>query len=226
LKEKVSGAGPACIPGRIAPGLAVLLFVLGLGITCLVPSASAAGADPDVSILPSDVTLSFYTPTEGDTVSIYVQLGVNYTGEETGVVVEVLLDGSVEFLAEAMIGPDRTSAMVSFDWAAKNGIHTITVVLDPHEDFPETDEHNNTASETVTVKRLPPSPSQFDWAQYVCGAFIVICLILVGALIYASWKKGGGESKKSEPDAEKHPPDEVTAEHSNPKTKSASKEKG
>jgi hypothetical protein len=92
------------------------------------------------------------------------------------------------------VGAWSNSTVISQDWKARRGTHTVTVRLDPLNALEENDESNNNLTFNFTVGEAPPKPPGAVSAAYLGGAAAVV-LALAGAgafLVLRRRRRGGG----------------------------------
>lgn len=81
-------------------------------------------------------------PREGDTVEIRAPVANKGLTSAVGVRVQLIIDGKVADEATVNIEPGATQLVV-LQWKAVAGVHTYDVVVDPDDEFTETNELNN-----------------------------------------------------------------------------------
>ena len=107
---------------------------------------------PDLTLNSSDITFSPASPTEDDSVIITATVH-NVGGADANNFTVSFFDGS------SLIGNDTISVSVnatspaSIAWTAVSGDHNIRVVVDSGNVMVESDETNNEANRTITVKK-------------------------------------------------------------------------
>src|SRR5262249_48601124 len=109
---------------------------------------------PDLSVAATDITLSGLKGAGNDqaVVAVVHNLG---TANASSVKVRFTVDGTQVGGIQTIgaIAPAGTGrASVVWDTHGQNEQHTITVTADPANVIPESNESNNTASRTVSVK--------------------------------------------------------------------------
>jgi hypothetical protein len=106
----------------------------------------------DLSVSPSDITLSETAPLAGTKVRLTARVHNLGNGDAKCATVALALDGTQIDARTADI-PAGGEVEVNFTWAARVGDHTLAVRLDPRNLITETDEANNNASVSISVGR-------------------------------------------------------------------------
>jgi len=102
------------------------------------------------------INLSNDDPTDGETISITAYIGIdgNISSVDVAFYIDEILIGirkPTVWLISPSIPPLRL-AMVSINWRAIIGEHTIKVIVDPNNSINETNEENNVGYKNVTVR--------------------------------------------------------------------------
>jgi subtilase family serine protease len=103
----------------------------------------------DFSIEASDLQFSQNDPVEGDMIWINATFHTDNLTGSPSVIVELSIDDEVIDYQNVIISSSDT--IVSFDWTAESGDHTIDLSLDPMSSIVESNELNNMASKDLTV---------------------------------------------------------------------------
>jgi len=120
------------------------------------------GTMPDLTLAPANIFFSATTPTEGDLVEITATVH-NIGGADASDFTVSFFDGA-SLIGTATISAAANSATTaSTTWTAVAGDRTIKVVADSGGAVAESDETNNEANKTITVKEkavvVSPVPS-------------------------------------------------------------------
>jgi hypothetical protein len=130
--------------------------------------AIVASLLPDLTLSPSDITLSNPNPAVGETVTITATIHNIGNADTTDVIVQ-FFDGDPD-TGGTQIGNDQTIASVNaggtgtaqVDWTATPGSHEIYVVVDPYDDISESNENNNEAHINCVVEPGQPNVAITD----------------------------------------------------------------
>jgi hypothetical protein len=172
--EFVPTSGPVPAPSAGAIGLSPPATRTGPATDADIASGTGAcvipgvGAQPDLTLSSSDIATSKNKIVGGDKVTITATVHNVGTGDATDVKVRFTDNG-------AQIGTDQTiaaipaggtgQAQVVWDTKHLKGNRTITVTADPGDVIDESDETNNSASITVTVRGNKVRNGSFEESQ-------------------------------------------------------------
>jgi hypothetical protein len=134
--------------------------------SCVIPAGEAG--EPDLTLSSSDIALSKKKVVGGDQVTVKATIHNVGDGDATDVAVRFTDNGNqigadqiIAFIAAGGTG----QAQVVWDTKHLKGEHTITVTADPGDAIDESDETNNSASVTVTVRGNKVRNGSFEESQ-------------------------------------------------------------
>jgi len=109
------------------------------------------GAIPDLTVSPPDISFYPASPTEGDSVSITAIIH-NIGGADANNFTVSFFDGTSLIGNDTISGNANSTSSASTSWTSVAGNHIIRVVADSGDVIVESDETNNGANKTITVK--------------------------------------------------------------------------
>jgi PKD repeat protein len=107
-----------------------------------------------VDVTPGNLTISNDKPVEDELIEVNVTINNSGNLNATDLEVEFYEDGFA-FASKRINVPANGTNITNATWIAKEGNHVISVVLDPTNEIPETDETNNSVYITVGVNDRP-----------------------------------------------------------------------
>jgi|GEM_PF-1132822 len=121
-----------------------------------IASATTLKIIPDLSIAQKDIVFNNTDPLEGDIVTVTATIrSINIT-EKLNFFVELRADNLT--CGNKSISLNATWTNVAFNWISDGGNISLSVVVDSSNVIKETNETNNMASKTITVRFPPPPP--------------------------------------------------------------------
>ena len=113
---------------------------------------------PDLTLNSSDISFSPTSPTEGDSVNLTTIIH-NIGETDANNFTVSFFDGTSLIVNDTISVNANSTSSASITWTAVSGDHNIRVVADPGNVIVESDETNNEANRTITVKEpQPPLP--------------------------------------------------------------------
>lgn len=121
---------------------------------------------PELAISSGDITFSDSAPPEGVEITIYATVHNFGGGYAQSVIVEFHVDDdNIGYDTINIAGNSQTTA--SQTWTTEGiGNHTVTVIVDPNNDFDEENESNNQASKILEVSDKPDLEITEDEISY------------------------------------------------------------
>jgi len=137
---------------------------------------------PDLAVFSSDIKFSNDVPSEGE--DVYINITVRNLGdaEVLGALVKIYIDNATVNETNITLRPHQSKSFV-LKWRCVKGNHTIQVEIDPQDLIKESNETNNIAERTITVRSVEKEDEEsadYSWQVHLVVAVVAISLVVVG----------------------------------------------
>ncbi|HEX9093538.1 MAG TPA: CARDB domain-containing protein [Coriobacteriia bacterium] len=148
VRIRVEGGAVALTPDNMPDSLA------RTGSYTVTGNENCAVPQPDLAITANDIGTVQQSGKNGKLVTIVVTVHNMGTADASNVPVGISIDGTqlAQPTAPNIAAGSFTRVSAQWDTKGQSGTHTITAAADPANTIAESDESNNSASKTVTVK--------------------------------------------------------------------------
>ena len=155
-----------------------------------------------------NITFSKKSPTDGDKLTISVTVRNMGTGPSTATTAVFYVDN--RSIGQATVGVTQKNAqtLVSMNWTAKAGVHTVRVRVNPNETLVEMNYDNNVLQNTIDVKAKSTALSP----TLMFLIFIIVLVVVAGAVYYMWTKPSKGQKPKKRRPAPVEDEEEETEE--------------
>jgi hypothetical protein len=157
---------------------------------------------PDLTLTASDITVKPVKPKEGETVALTATVYNTGQADASTFVIRFLVDGAV--VGEKTVTSLGKEADITREasWKAKEGIHTLNVVIDPDNHMGELNESNNEAGVTLSVAKAEAGGT----SMLLIGIVVLIVIVVVVALAVVMMRRKPTTVIQYQPPAQAPPP--------------------